>query len=172
MIEDLPIELVAQQDHILAFAAKQFLFRITGIPDPRLGHEIEPCPVHDGCPFELSVCAKEDRCAKDPLEGCDQPTVLRPALLKSEGIQHLSGAVEDNPRRLLTDRHSREEDRNQTVLAPGQAITGMASDLKDELPVPAFLQEASWSGTLQRETAQDERTGREAEILALGIAVF
>jgi hypothetical protein len=72
----------------------------------------------------------------------------------------------------LTDRHSREEDRNQTVLAPGQAITGMASDLKDELPVPAFVQEASWSGTLQRETAQDERTGREAEILALGIAVF
>jgi hypothetical protein len=37
--------------------------------DPRFGHEVEPSPVHDGGSLPLNVCAEEDFCAEDPLEG-------------------------------------------------------------------------------------------------------
>jgi hypothetical protein len=47
----------------------------------------------------------------------------------------------------------------------------MAGDLKHELAVPALVQQTTWSRSLQWETAQNERTGGEAEVLAVGFAI-
>jgi hypothetical protein len=48
----------------------------------------------------------------------------------------------------------------------------MASDLKNELPVPALVQQTAWSRSLQRETAQHERARGEPEVLAVGLAIL
>jgi hypothetical protein len=59
--------------------------------------------VNNGGALSLSVCSKEDGRAEDPLEGRDQAAILRAALLPTERIQHLGGAVESDSRSLLSN---------------------------------------------------------------------
>ena len=50
--------------------------------------------------------------------GRDQPAVLGTTLLHVKRIQHLGGALEGDPRSLLTDSERRQKYRDQAVLAP------------------------------------------------------
>jgi hypothetical protein len=101
MVENLVIELVAQNDHVLAITRKEPLFRISRIPNPRLAHEVESCAMHDRGALSLGVCSEEDGGAEDPLEGSNETTILRTALLHPKGVQHLSRAVESDSGTLL-----------------------------------------------------------------------
>ena len=46
----------------------------------------------------LCVRAEEDRCSKDPLERCHKTSILCPALLHAESVQHRGSAAELNTR--------------------------------------------------------------------------
>jgi hypothetical protein len=48
VVENLTIEVVAENDQVLAIPGRRLLIRVPGIPDPSFAHEIEPGPVHDG----------------------------------------------------------------------------------------------------------------------------
>jgi hypothetical protein len=61
MAHDLLIELVTQDDHVLAITWQRLLFGISGIPDPSFGHEAEACPVNNDGPRALRVRTEEDR---------------------------------------------------------------------------------------------------------------
>lgn len=107
MAGDLLIEFFAENDCVLAIARQECLFRVSGVPNPRLRHEVKADAIHHSGPVPLGVGSEEDRSSEDALERSDQPPVLRTALLYSECIQHFSGAVERDPRRLLADCHRR-----------------------------------------------------------------
>jgi amidase len=54
VIEDFAIELVTQNDHVLAVPWKQFLIGVFRIPDASLAHEIKPCAVDNRCTLTLN----------------------------------------------------------------------------------------------------------------------
>ena len=114
--------------------------------------------MNDHRPIRLRVRAEENRRAEDSLERGDQAPVLRTALLHSEGAQHLGCAFKHDLRRLLPDRLSRQEDRDQTVLSPRQPVARMACDLKKEMPVPALMKQLSRPRPLHGQFAQYERS--------------
>ncbi len=118
MVKNLTIELIAQQDHVLAVAWQKPFQAAAGVPDSGLGHEIESSAVNDRRALELCFCSEEDGRPKDPLKGCDQPAVLRTTLLKPKGIQHLGGAAEGDPWRSLSNCYGSQEDREKAVLPP------------------------------------------------------
>ena len=76
MAGDLPVELVAQDDDVLAVARQAVLFRIPGIPDPRLRHEVEANLMNDRGGDSLAVRAEEDRRAEDSLKRVHQTAIL------------------------------------------------------------------------------------------------
>jgi hypothetical protein len=48
VIESLPVELVAQDNYVLAVARKELLIGVSGIPDPGFAHEVESRLVDHG----------------------------------------------------------------------------------------------------------------------------
>jgi hypothetical protein len=68
MIEDLPIELIAEEDHVLAITRQKLFIRVSGIPDSGFRHEVEPSAVDDRRTFELVVGTEEDGSSEDSLE--------------------------------------------------------------------------------------------------------
>jgi len=77
VIEDFAIELLTQNDHVLAIPWKKLLIGVSGIPDPGFAHEIKTCTVDNRRTLTLRAGAEEDGCPEDPLEGSDQTTILR-----------------------------------------------------------------------------------------------
>jgi hypothetical protein len=89
------------------------------------------CPVNYSSPLPLRISAEEDRRSKNSLKGPAEAPVLGAALLHLEGVQHLGGALKSDPPRPLPDGQSREEDRDETVLAPLQPVTRVFGDLEN-----------------------------------------
>src|SRR5689334_22733757 len=129
MAGNLPIELLAQNDHVLAITRQQGLFQISRIPNPRLRHEVESGTMHDSGPVSLTVRSEKDRRAEDALERGNQPPVLGTALLYAERIEHFGCAVERDSGGSLPDSQGGQEDWNQPVLPPRQSIARVPGDL-------------------------------------------
>jgi hypothetical protein len=72
MALDFPIELFAQHNHVLAVTRQTLLCGIAGVPDARLGHEVEPRVVDDRGLLQLSIGTEEDGGTEDALESGDQ----------------------------------------------------------------------------------------------------
>jgi len=106
--------------------------------------------MNHGGAISLRVRSEKDSRAEDALKRSDQPSVLGTALLYAERIEHLGGAVERDPRRLLPNCHCCEKDRNKAILSPRQSVAGVTGDLEHESPVPALVEEASGLWTLHR----------------------
>ena len=151
------IELLAQNDQVLAIAGQELLVGISRVPNPRLRHEIEAGAMNHRGPVPLRVGSEEDRRAEDALERSDQASVLGTALLDAECIEHLGGTVEGDPGGLLPNCHRRQEDRNQPILSPRESIARVTGDLKHEASVPPFVKEASGWRTLHREPTEYKR---------------
>jgi hypothetical protein len=76
--------------------------------------------------------------------------------LHSEGLQHLCRASKLNRSALLPDRQRRQEDWNQPILAPREAIGQMAGHLKLKVAISPLMKELARRGLLDRKTTQDE----------------
>ena len=63
------------------------------------------------------------------------------------------------PWRLLVCRQRRQEDRNQAVLPPRQAVVGMAGHLEQEPAVPPLMDKGVLARSFDRQTAKDKRSG-------------
>jgi hypothetical protein len=59
-----------------------------------------------------------------------------------------------------------------TVLSPGEAVARVSRHLEDELPVPAFVKNATLSWPFHREPAKDKRPRSKAQILCFAIPLF
>src|ERR1700691_815625 len=129
MALNFPVELFAQHNRVLAVTWQVLLTGIAGVPDARLRHEVEPDLVNDGCFVALRIAAEENRCAKDSLKSAKQPSVLGAALLHAKGVQHFGRTPEGDRLPLLPDCQSCQEDRDQAVLSPRQAVVGLTGYL-------------------------------------------
>jgi hypothetical protein len=85
--------------------------------------------------------------------------------MHSEALQHLGSGPESNDLALLLNGERRQKDGNQAVLPKRNAKFGIARDLKDELPIPSFVQELIRRESPHRQPAQDKRPRTEAKRL-------
>src|SRR5580658_9337378 len=171
MALDFLVELFAQHNHVLAVTWQVLLTGIAGVPNARLAHKVEPRVVDDCGLFQLHIRAEEDGGTEDALESADQPAVLGTALLHAESVQHFKGARECYGSALLSDRQGGEEDGDQAILAPGQAIGRMTGDLQQELSVAAFVQQHTIGWPLDRQATKNKGSRGEAETLIGGISL-
>src|SRR5206468_1034018 len=72
---DFLIELVTQNNHVLALIWQIILRRISGIPDPSLPQEVEARPLNYTRPRISTLCAEEDCCPEDSFERRNKPSV-------------------------------------------------------------------------------------------------
>ncbi len=156
----------------MAVAGEQLLIGIARVPDPRLRHELKSGAMNYRCRKPLRVRPEVDGGPEDPLEGVDQPPILRAALLHPKGVEHGRGAVERDSVCLLANCHRCQEDWNQAVLSPGQTVAWVPRHLKNELPVSPPMQKTPGARSTDRETAQDERSSAETEILPVGLTIL
>jgi len=108
---------------------------------------------------------------KNPLEGTDETAILRPSLLHPKGVEHLSGASKSDDLFLLADCQGGKENRNQPILAPRQAVGWVARHLKVELAIAPFMEQHALRWSLDRKTAQYERSRSKTEILGNAFAL-
>ena len=90
--------------------------------------------------------------------------------MQTEGVQHLGRAVKGNSRTLLPNRHRRQEDRHDPVLAERQTIFRMTGDLQNELSIAAFVQELICRQSADRQTTENQRPPGKTEALIALIA--
>src|ERR1035441_1749843 len=84
MAQDFPVELFAQDNHVLAVTRQVLLTGIAGVPNARLAHKVEPRVVYYSGLFQLHIGTEEYGGAEDALESADQPAVLGTALRSEE----------------------------------------------------------------------------------------
>jgi hypothetical protein len=80
MCGDLPIELVAQYNHVLKLIGDRILLRISGIPDLRFAEKAEAQAVNHLGRSSQHIGTEEDGRSEDPFEGRHQSPVLFAAL--------------------------------------------------------------------------------------------
>ena len=119
--------------------------------------EVESGAVNHGRAIPLSVRSEEDRCAEGALERSHQSPVLGTALLDTECIEHLGGAVEGDPCGLLPNCHRGQKNRDQPILSPRESIAWVTGDLEHETTVPPFVKETSGWWPFHREATEYKR---------------
>jgi hypothetical protein len=67
-------------------------------------------------------------------------SILGAALLQAERIEHLRAAPECDPLPLLPNSESSEEDGNESILSPREAVAWMPSHLEEEVSVSPFME--------------------------------
>ena len=105
------------------------------------------------------VGAEKHSGSEDSLEGSDESSVLLPALMHAEHLQHLGRRLEANSLALLTDGQCGKEDRNDTVLAERHAEFRMSGHLQDELAIAPLIKK--WPGDNFRTGSPHKTNGRE-----------
>jgi len=145
---------------------------LPAVSDLRFAHEIEAATLDHRRSAGKRVRPEEYCGAEDPLEGSDEATVLFPASMHPEALQHLSGGPESDCLALLLDSQSCQEDRNESVLPEGHTELGVARYLEDELTVPALIEKLILGKAPDRQTTKNERPRAEAQILAPLLAFY
>ena len=92
--------------------------------------------------------------------------------MQTESVQHLGGTLERDPRTLPSNGDGRQEDRNESVLPPWQPVARVTGDLQNELPVPAFMEQAADRRPFHRQATKDERARREPDVLLFAFTVL
>jgi hypothetical protein len=141
-------------------------------PDLGFPEKVESRALNDVCGGTRLVSPKEDGCAEDPFEGGDQSAVLLAAFRQPERVKHLRRAPEPHNLALLLHRQGCQKDWNQSVLPIRQSEVRVSRQLKDEMPVPALINQLVCRRTPDRQAAQHERTRRESQALGASLPLL
>src|SRR5690242_18153496 len=104
MRRDLPVELVAEDDHIFKLIGNGVLLRIPAVPDLSFLEKAEARSLHHlSCSAE-AVGSEEDSRSKDALKKSGyQAAIFLAPFVYAEGLQHFSRSSEANRLALLPD---------------------------------------------------------------------
>src|SRR5207237_356880 len=127
--------------------------------------------VRNCCFVTLRIRSKKNRRTKDSLKCRNEAAILRAALLHSEDVQHFSGTAECDGLLLLSHGECGKEDGNEAILSPRNSVRRVPGHLKKKLAVPTFMQERAFRRAFNRQSAQNKRPRREAEILVHVVAL-
>ncbi len=119
MCRDLLIELIAEDDHVLALFGVRVLLGIAAVPDLRLIEEAEALALHHFGRSNCCVGAEENRGAKDTFEGSHQPSGFFPTFVHAKSLEHFGGSAKADGLALLPSSQGRQVDGNDPVLAEG-----------------------------------------------------
>jgi hypothetical protein len=89
-----------------------------------------------GCPL---LGAKEHRGPEDAFEGSNETPIFFSAFVHPECLQHLRCGIKPNRLALLSHRHRREKDLNDTILPERNTILRMARNLENELSISTLI---------------------------------
>ncbi len=103
--------------------------------------------------------------AEDSFEGRNEPPVLGPALLHTEGLQHLGCAPKTDCLALLPHRQSSEKNGNDPILPEWHSELWMPRDLENEVAVSALVQHLPLRQRPERKTTEYERPRTKAQVL-------
>lgn len=127
--------------------------------------EVKTCPVDHNAGIRLFPRSKKDCGTKNALESFNQAPVMESVFRQAEEVEHLGRRIKTNFSRFLADSERGHPDRNQSILAEGQAEFGMADDLKEEMAVAARMQSLVSGRPTQWDTAENERSSMEGKVL-------
>jgi|SRR5579875_1128686 len=145
---------------------------VIGEPKMKLIKEMKASPVDQMIPIGLVVGSEEDRRSEDSLKAlCDAP-VVSAVLRQPEKFQHLGGASETNGAAFLAEGERCYPNRNQPILAKGQAEIRMSDDVKEEASIPALINKLIFANWTQWNAAQHKWSGVECNFLFAPLALF
>jgi hypothetical protein len=166
MRRDFPIELVAQNNHVLKLIREGILVRLTAVPDLRLSEEAEPGASNYFCVPAESVRSEEDGCPEDALESGNQSSILLAALMHAEGFEHFGCCSEPDGLTLLSYCERGQVNWNDPILAKGKSVVGVSRNLENEIAVTPFVNRFAWGRLPDWQSTQDERSGTESQVLS------
>src|SRR4051794_12877060 len=88
-----------------------------------------------------------------------------------KSLQHLGRCSKPNGLTLLLNRQSRQEDRDEAVLAKGHAEIGVTSNLEEEMSVPPLIHKSMRRKPAHWQPAEHERSRTECERLSALLAL-
>lgn len=165
MRDYLSVEFITQYDYVFKGFREHSLGRVAVIPDMGLVEEIEPGALDDACLISGGLGTEEDGRSEDAFKGRNQSPILLTALGHAERLEHLRGRPEPNSLAPLTDSQRRQENRNEAILAEGQAEIGVTGDLESEKAIAPLVNESGTWRTSHRQAAEDKGSGGEPELL-------
>ena len=145
---------------------------VFGEPEVEAIEEVETRPIDQPGTGWLLFGAEEDGRGKDALEALDDAAVIAAVLGKPEELQHLGGAFETYGAALLPEREGGNPDRDEAILAEGQAEVGMTYDVEEEISVAALVAELIFRQRPERDAAQYKGSGIEGGFLLPVLALF
>ena len=143
-----------------------------GEPEVNLIKKVESSPLNQLASGRLLFGAEEDGRGKDALEALDDAAVIAAVLGKPEELQHLGGAFETYGAALLPEREGGNPDRDEAILAEGQAEVGMTYDVEEEVSVAVLVAELIFRQRPERDAAQYKGSGIEGGFLLPVLALF
>jgi hypothetical protein len=112
------------------------------------------------------VSPEEDGRAEDPFEGGGQSAILLAAFHQTECVRHLGRTPEADNLALLLHRHCCHEEGNEAVLAVRQSKARMSGQLKDEVSIPALVDQLIGGRAPDGQPAEYERARRKGHALS------
>ncbi len=113
-----------------------------------------------------------NRRAKNPFKRRHETPVLLSVLRQAEGIQKFRSGLKPNDLALLPYGQRSQKDRNQAILPERQAKVRMSSNLKREMPVPAFEQQLAGRRSANRQATEYKRPRGKSEPLGGGFSLL
>jgi hypothetical protein len=169
MGQNLPVELFAQDHDVLTMVQWSVAAPAAVVPDVRLAQKRESRHVNDRGRSELAVGSEENRSAENPLERADESAIVFAALLHTERVEHFRSAPESNRLTLLPDSQSCEKYGYDSIQSKRQPILRVARDLEHEVSIPAFEQQLAGRRGPDRQTAKNEWSRAESQVLVAGL---
>jgi hypothetical protein len=141
-------------------------------PELHAIEELEARQIDDRRTLWLSFCAEEDGGREDPLKTLNHATIVRAILGEPEEIEELGGALEVNDSTLRLDGECRDPNRDQAVLAVGEAVSRVGRDFEEEAPVVASVGQLFLRRAAKRDPAEHKRPRVVGEFLLARLPLF
>lgn len=162
----LAVERVTEDNNIVVLAGRGRIPRLIAIePESHTVEKVKAGPVHDSSVVRLLLGPEKDGCGEQTHETAQEPAVMWAVFRKAEEIQHLGACIEMDLTCLVPDGQSGNPNRNEPVLAEGQAELRMSGDLQEETAVSACMQKLILWRPTERDAAEHERSSIVGEIL-------
>jgi len=141
---------------------------------PKLGaiKKMESRPIEDWGHGFCFLSSEQDGGSKDPLKAVDETPVVKAVFRKLEEFEDFGGALEMDGATLLFHGEGCDPDRNETILTERQTEVWVSRHLKDELAIPAAMDQLASGRPTERDAAKDEWPGIEPELLFCLVALF
>jgi hypothetical protein len=119
---------------------------------------------------QLRIRCKENCGTEDPLERSNQPSIFFTAFVHSERLEHFGATFEPNHLTLLSNSESRQENRDYAVLTERKTVIRMSGHLQNKVTVAPLEEDLPRWRPANRQTAENEWTRTESQVLLSQIA--